>query len=202
MVLQAKAESQDRRRFVILDRDGTLIQERNYLSHPDEVELISETVTGLLELRRMGFGLVVITNQSGVGRGYFKEDRLASIHRRLTDLLAVEGVRLDGIYHCPHKPEDHCRCRKPQPLLAQTAAAEFGFDPRDSFVIGDQACDIDLGRNLEAKTILVRTGYGDRLAAERLIHPDFVANDLRDAARIIGQEMGERDRSTFNATLR
>jgi len=187
--------------FVILDRDGALIQERNYLSHPDQVEMIPGVVEGLRELRRIGCGLIVVTNQSGVGRGYFDEARLASIHRRLCDLLAAEGVSLEGIYYCPHLPEDHCRCRKPQPMLVEKAAGELGFDPRASFVIGDKPCDIDLGRQVGAKTILVRTGYGNRLAAERLMSPDFVANDVRDAARIIGDVMAKKESSELNPTL-
>jgi histidinol-phosphate phosphatase family protein len=165
------------------------------------VELIPGTTAGLLELKRMGFGLVVITNQSGVGRGYFSEGRLASIHRRLTDLLAAAEVSLDGIYYCPHKPDDNCRCRKPQSLLVEKAAAELGFDPRASFVIGDKPCDIDLGRRVGAKTILVRTGYGDRLAAERLMSPDFLANDVQDAARIVGVEMAQSESSALNREL-
>ncbi len=173
------------RPFAILDRDGTLIVERNYLSIPEEVELIPGAVEGLRQLSELGFGLVVITNQSGIGRGYFDEAQLARIHCRLNDLLAREGITLAGIYYCPHIPENHCRCRKPQTKLLEMAAAQLEFDPRQSFVIGDNACDIELGRNAGATTILVQTGYGLQVAAQNLTSPDYVARHVQDAARII-----------------
>ncbi len=186
------------RPFAVLDRDGTLIVERNYLSEPNEVELIPGTIEALRELSRLGFGLVVITNQSGIGRGYFDETQLAGIHDRLTDLLAGEGISLAGIYYCPHLPEDLCRCRKPQPKLLELASAQLEFDPRQSFVIGDQACDIDLGRSAGATTILVQTGYGRQVAAQKLTSPDYVAHDLRDAARIIKGLKASNGRETLN----
>jgi histidinol-phosphate phosphatase family protein len=171
--------------FAVLDRDGTLIVERNYLSKPEEVELIPGTVEGLRDLIKLGFGLVVITNQSGIGRGYFDEAQLARINRRLNNLLAREGIILAGIYYCPHTPENRCRCRKPQTGLLERAATQLEFDPRRSFVIGDKACDIDLGRNAGATTILVQTGYGSRPAIQKLTSPDYVARNVQDAARII-----------------
>lgn len=173
------------RPFVILDRDGTMIVERNYLSQPDEVELIPGTAEGLRELQNNGFGLLVVSNQSGVGRGYFNEASLEIIHQRLISLLSAEGISLDGIYYCPHTPEDDCRCRKPQPQLVRVAAAELEFDPRQSFVIGDKPCDIDLGKNVGATTILVRSGYGQQTLADGTASPDYVADDVSDAARII-----------------
>ena len=100
-------------RFVVLDRDGTINVERHYLSHPDQVELIANAALGLAALNTLGLGLIVVTNQSGVGRGMFDVARLDAIHARLRDLLAAEGVRLDGIYYCPHLPDAGCRCRKP-----------------------------------------------------------------------------------------
>ena len=116
------------RRFVLLDRDGTLIVEKNYLSDPDQVELIPGAAAGLRRLAGCGLGLVVLTNQSGIGRGFFDEAKLAEIHQRLTGLLRTERVELDGIYFCPHHPDQACGCRKPQPELALRAAAELGFD--------------------------------------------------------------------------
>src|SRR3989338_6450244 len=101
------------RRFVVLDRDGTVIIERNYLSNPNDVELIRGAGPALRAMRRMGLGLVVITNQSAIGRGFFDERRLKEIHGKMTRLLKAEGVKLDGLYYCPHTPEDDCRCRKP-----------------------------------------------------------------------------------------
>lgn len=174
-----------RRRFVLLDRDGTIIVERHYLSNPSGVELTPGAARGLRQLREMGLGLAVITNQSAIGRGFFDEARLELIHRRLCKLLAAEGVYLDGIYFCPHTPDDGCSCRKPKTGLVEMAAQELDFDPQDCFVVGDNACDIELGQRVGATTFLVRTGYGAQVTAEGAANPDYVVDDLRDVAQVI-----------------
>jgi len=173
------------RRFVILDRDGTINTERRYLSDPDSVELLPGAVEGLSHLQDIGLRLVVVTNQSAVGRGYFDLARLESIHARLKELLADGGVGLDGIYFCPHKPEDECECRKPSDGLVRKAAMDLGFKPHEGFVIGDKACDIELGQVLGAKTVLVTTGYGAETLAGGQVQPDFVAANLAEAAAVI-----------------
>jgi D-glycero-D-manno-heptose 1,7-bisphosphate phosphatase len=179
-----------RRRFVLLDRDGTLIQERNYLVRVEDVELLPGTGRGLRLLSQAGLGLAVLTNQSGLSRGYFDQAALNAVHARLTQLLASEGVLLDGIYVCPHAPDDDCDCRKPKIVLAQRAAAELDFDPAMSFVIGDKPCDIDLGRRLGATTFLVRTGYGS-LWEREYPQADFIVDDVLAAALIIQERMKE-----------
>lgn len=173
------------RRFVVLDRDGTLIFERNYLSDPCQVKLIPAVTSSLRKLSDLGLGLIVITNQSAVGRGFFNETRLDLIHRRLMELLAEDGVYLDGLYVCLHRPEDNCLCRKPMSGLLELAAKELGFDPQTCFVIGDKACDIELGRRVGATTFLVRTGYGAQVTTEGNVTSDYVVDDLADAAQII-----------------
>ena len=173
------------RHFVVLDRDGTIIVERQYLSDPRQVELIPGAARGLRQLCEMGLGLVVVTNQSAVGRGFFDQARLDLIHQRLCELLNAEGVHLDGIYVCPHRPEDDCPCRKPRPDLLELAAQELDFDPQACFVIGDKACDIELGRRVGATTFLVRTGYGVQVTAETTVNPDYVVDDVGDAAQVI-----------------
>ncbi|TAN58341.1 MAG: HAD family hydrolase [Rhodospirillales bacterium] len=175
------------RRFVLIDRDGTLNVERDYLSDPAGLELIPGAAEGLRLLRQLGFGLAVITNQSGIARGYFTPKDLDSIHARLAELLKYEEITLDGVYICPHGPDDDCDCRKPLPGLALQAAAELGFDPSQAFVIGDKAVDVDLGRAVGAKTILVRTGYGK--GYEGKCQPDHVADDLLAAARWIALQV-------------
>lgn len=174
------------RRFVLLDRDGTLIAERHYLSDPRQVELLANAARGLSQMRTMGLGLVVITNQSGIGRGFFDEARLHRIHQRLNELLEAEGIVLDGLYFCPHLPEDNCSCRKPRTGLIELASKELGFDPKDCFMIGDKACDVELGQRVGATTFLVRTGYGAREIAHGTISPDYVVDDLWEAAQAIG----------------
>jgi D-glycero-D-manno-heptose 1,7-bisphosphate phosphatase len=173
------------RRFVVLDRDGTIIVEREYLSDPRGVELLPGAVAGLRHLRSLGLRLVVVTNQSGVGRGYFDEAQLERINARMLDLLATEGVHLDGLYYCPHMPEDRCTCRKPQPGLLLRAAEDFEFDPPTSFVVGDKVADIELGRRVGATTLLVRTGYGVQVESDRSVSADHVVDDLEAAARVI-----------------
>ncbi len=173
------------KRFVILDRDGTINVERNYLSAPAELELLPGAAAGLRAMQDLGLGLIVLTNQSGIGRGYFSLETVNGIHAALTRILAEAGVALDGVFICPHVPGDGCSCRKPQPGLAEQAARELGFDLTEAFVVGDKACDIELGQNCGAKTILVRTGYGAETETSRESRPDFVADDLLCAADVI-----------------
>jgi D-glycero-D-manno-heptose 1,7-bisphosphate phosphatase len=189
-----------RRRFVLLDRDGTIIAERHYLSDPSQIEFIPGVIEGLRQLSQMGLGLVVITNQSGVGRGFFDETRLAFIHRRLCEVLETEQVRLDGIYYCPHVPEGECSCRKPRPGLVKQAARQLNFDLQDAFVIGDKSCDVELGQRVGATTFLVRTGYGTQVAAEALSNPDYIVDDMREAAHVIAQLLASNHGRTTNAT--
>jgi D-glycero-D-manno-heptose 1,7-bisphosphate phosphatase len=178
-----------RRRFVALDRDGTIIVERQYLSSPGQIELLPGAGAGLRAMRELGLGLLIVTNQSAVGRRYFDMDRLEEIHDRLRELLAAEGVELEGIYVCPHTPEDGCDCRKPLPGLLLQASRELGFDPAHALVIGDKPCDIELGQVVGATTILVRTGYGAEHEAARTVRPDHVANDLVEAAEFVQRRM-------------
>ncbi len=181
------------RRFVVLDRDGTIIVEKHYLSDPDAVELIEGAGAALRRLATLGLGLVVVTNQSAVGRGLFDLRRLAEIHARMESLLAREGVRLAGIYACPHHPEDECACRKPRTALVDRAARDLGFEPRRAFVVGDMASDVDLGRAVGATTLLVRTGHGARETRGGRAGADHVVADLAEAAAVIARVLGVRD---------
>jgi D-glycero-D-manno-heptose 1,7-bisphosphate phosphatase len=173
-----------RRRFAVVDRDGTVIVNRPYLADPEGVELLPGAAAGLRALQVLGLGLVIVTNQSGVARGDIPLAALEGIHRRLREVLAAEGVELDGIYHCPHLPDDGCACRKPGPALVHRAASELGFEPSAVFVIGDDRCDVELGRRLGASCLLVRTGHGAAVAAR--VPPSVeVVEDLRSAAAVI-----------------
>jgi len=173
------------RRFVILDRDGTIIVERHYLSDPDQVELLPNAANGLRRMRDLGLGLVVITNQSAIGRRFFDEARLKQIHARLDELLEAEGITIDALYFCPHLPDDDCTCRKPRTGLIEAAAADLDFDPGDCFVIGDKPCDIELGQRIGATTFLVRTGYGTQEIPDLTIPPDYIVDDLLAASQVI-----------------
>ena len=170
----------------LLDRDGTIIVERNYLADPKGVELLPNAACGLRELRALGFKLVLVTNQSGIGRGYFSVQTVDQIHQVLQDKLRAEDAYLDAVYVCPHIPEAGCSCRKPEPGLALQAAEELGFDPKLAVVIGDKPCDVDLAARIGAVSMLVKTGYGAAYLDSGAVHPDFVAEDLADAARLLG----------------
>lgn len=171
------------RPFVLVDRDGTVNVEKEYLSDPDQLELIPGTADGLRRLQAAGYGIAVVTNQSGIARGYFDLDRLAAIHDRLRGMLAAEGVFVDGIYICPHGPADACDCRKPLPGMVDQAVAEHGFDPARAFMIGDKEVDVEMGLAVGATTILVRTGYGRKYEATTKAH--HVADNLAQAADFI-----------------
>lgn len=186
------------RRFVVLDRDGTIVEERNYLSDPEQLQLLPGAARGLRELRELGLGLIIATNQSAVGRGFFNEARLSEIHRRLLQMLAVEAVTIDAIYFCPHTPERNCLCRKPETGMIELAARELSFDLSESIVIGDKASDVEMGRRVGARTFLVRTGYGADVAAEGRLVVDHVVQDLAEAAAVIGRFMGRRENANHD----
>ncbi len=173
------------RRYVLLDRDGTVNVERHYIADPKLVELFPGTASALRDLRAHGFGLAVITNQAGVARGKITPAQLEQVHARLVQLLADEGVTLDGIYFCPHGPDEGCDCRKPLPGMIHQAARDLHFDPAEAFMVGDKGIDIDAGRNVGATTVLVRTGYGAETERENRTSPHFIADDLPAAARWI-----------------
>ena len=174
------------RRFVLLDRDGTVIANEPTLVEPDEVALIEGAAAGMRHLVSLGLGVVIVTNQSAIGRGLLDEPGLAAVHARLTERLREEGVHVDGIFHCPHHPDDACACRKPKSGMVDRAVAVFGFDPAQCFVVGDSASDIELGRGLGATTILVRTGHGSDTETSG-VPADHVVDDLGAAGVLIGE---------------
>jgi histidinol-phosphate phosphatase family protein len=184
------------RPMAVLDRDGTIIAEKVYLSDPRQVELLPGAAEGLRHLARLGLGLVVVTNQSGVGRGYFDLAAVQRVHQRMADLLAAEGVKLSGIYLCPHLPDDDCDCRKPRPGLVEQAAADLGFEPASAVVIGDKPCDVELGQRVGAVTVLVRTGYGAQHEAGGQVHPDHIVDNLAAAGRLVEQILQVRRGAT------
>ena len=140
---------------VILDRDGTMVIDRGYLADPDGLEFLPTAPEALRWLHDRGYRLVVVTNQSGVGRGLFPIDRVEAMNARLHEMVERAGARLSKIYFCPHAPEANCDCRKPKLGLMEQAAAELNFDPRKSVVVGDKESDIEFGNRAGAKTVLL-----------------------------------------------
>jgi D-glycero-D-manno-heptose 1,7-bisphosphate phosphatase len=173
------------KRFAVLDRDGTIIEERKYLADAAQVKLLPGAAAGMHALSELGVGLVVVTNQSGIARGYFGEDDLKAVNQRMIELLESHSVLIAGVYVCRHLPEDGCECRKPRAGLLMRAASDWGFDVSECFVAGDKACDIELGRNVGATTFLVRTGYGAQLAESGYAEADFIVNDLAEIAETV-----------------
>jgi D-glycero-D-manno-heptose 1,7-bisphosphate phosphatase len=174
------------RRFALVDRDGTINEERHHLATAAEVALIAGSADALVRLRdEIGMGIVVVTNQAEVGRGNLDASELDRIHDRLRSLLAEHGAAVDAIEVCPHAPDDACDCRKPQPGMALRAAARLGFDPSEAVVVGDHLADLGMGRAIGATTILVRTGHGADSEPAAGDLADHVADDLGGAVTII-----------------
>lgn len=179
------------RAAVYLDRDGTVIEERHYLASPDGVVVIPGAGKAIAALNRAHVAVVLVTNQSGVARGYFDEATVHAIHGRICAELAEDGGAFDGIFICPHHEEgvlEHlrrpCDCRKPLPGMILQAQEQLGLNALPSFVVGDKEVDLDLGRAVHCPSILVRTGYGAKLepilkAEGRL--PDAVVEALPEA---------------------
>ncbi len=174
--------SESIRPTVFLDRDGTINREVHHLSDPDQLELLPGAAEGLRELCRAGYRLVVVSNQSPIGRGLFTEERLKEINARLAGMLAREGVQIAGWYWCPHAPWEGCSCRKPAPGLFLRASEEMDVILEGAWVVGDRLGDLIAGRQVGARTILVATGYGESeyTLPER---PAIVDYFVPDAAR-------------------
>ena len=150
---------------LFLDRDGVLIVDRDYLADPAGVELVPGVGPALARAAAAGWTLIGLSNQSGLGRGRFGQAELEAVMARVDAELAAQGVTLDAMYYCPHAPGDGCRCRKPGPGLLEEAAAAFRWDPARSWVVGDKASDVELGRRHGLGGILVATGHGAAEAA-------------------------------------
>lgn len=168
--------------MVVLDRDGTLVIDRGYLSDPGGLEFEPGASAGLRWLYSHGYRLVVISNQSGVGRGLFTLEQLASVNARLNAMVEDSGARLEGIYCCPHAPDAGCACRKPAPGLLLQSASDLGFNPESAVVIGDKESDVEFGRLAGATTIRIAADEPGTPGGTR---PDFMAANLLEAAQII-----------------
>ena len=168
------------RKAAFIDRDGTLIEEVNFLSRLEDLQIFSYTAEAIQILKDDGFLIVVVTNQSGIGRRIFEESAMHQIHAQIqTDL------ELDAFYFCPHLPTDGCRCRKPNTGMIEEASKDFPIDLENSWMIGDKAIDVETGFNARIKTALVLTGYGAKTAKELKKQPDVIAENLLEAVKSI-----------------
>jgi histidinol-phosphate phosphatase family protein len=180
------------RRAVFLDKDGTLVEDVPYNVDPALVRLAPGAAEGLRALAAAGYLLVVVSNQSGVARGYFPEAALAGVEARLRGLLAECGVSLASFSWCPHHPGGSvaayavpCECRKPQPGQILRAARELGLDPRRSWMVGDILDDVEAGRRAGCRTVLIDNGNETEWLRSPVRTPDLTAAGLADAARLI-----------------
>jgi D-glycero-D-manno-heptose 1,7-bisphosphate phosphatase len=184
-------------RAVFLDRDGTIIEEVGYLDRVERVALYPWTIDAIRAFNRAGLAVVLVSNQSGVARGFFTEQVVDDVHAYMASLLAEGGARIDAYYYCPHHPDGKvagyaraCDCRKPGRALIDRAARELDVDPGRSFVVGDRWVDVALARAIGAHGVLVRTGYGASVEPERpgdLTADAIVDNVIAAASWILGR---------------
>lgn len=179
---------------VFLDRDGTINEEVGYLDSMDKLSIFPAAFDAVRIINEAGMKVVVVTNQSGVARGFFDEAFVKDIHERMKKLFLERDAVIDRFYYCPHHPTEGggsyrtvCDCRKPKPGMLLKASAELGIDLSVSYVVGDTTRDIELARRCEATGILVRTGYGKDMAVSE-IKPAYVADDILAAARWIVED--------------
>jgi len=186
---------------VFLDRDGTINEQMGYINHISRFHLLPGVGPAIRLLNDRNIPVVVVTNQSGLARGYFPPELLTDVHDRMQELLAEDGARLDGIYVCPHRPDAElsayrkdCDCRKPKTGLFTKAAAELDIDLAGSYVVGDRWGDVRAALNCGATSILVLTGYGRGelayIGPKQEIQPHWVADDLLSAVQKIVADLG------------
>lgn len=190
--------STDLRPAVFLDRDGTVNEQMGYINHLSRFHLLPEAGRAIKLLNDHGIPVIIVSNQSGLARGYFPVELLDAVHKKMDDLLADQGASVDGLYYCPHHPEakeekfrQACNCRKPKIGMLQQAAQELNLDLASSFMVGDRWSDIKCAQSAGCNPVLVLTGYGrgdyEYIGPSQEIQPSFVADDLLDAVKWILQ---------------
>lgn len=143
-------------KLLFLDRDGTIIVDKNYMHDPNEIEFLNGAIDALQSFISDGFKLYVITNQSGIGRGFFQEEDMHAVHQKMNELLAKEQIKIEDYLFCPHAPEDNCDCRKPSPKLINEVLNKYqNVDLLNSYMIGDKVSDVEAGENAGIKGILL-----------------------------------------------
>lgn len=177
---------------VFFDRDGTLNYDPGYIGDPDSVILYPGTAQAIAELRDHNYKIVVISNQSGIARGYFTEREVEAVNLKINSLLKAENAGIDAFYYCPFHPdfnsEEECKCRKPSPQLVFKAAEEMDIDLSRSYFAGDALSDIECGKRAGIRTILVKNGRSEEQISSLLVEgkaPDFIAENLQETAKYI-----------------
>jgi len=180
------------KKAVFLDRDGTVIEDVGYMESPNQIKFITGSIEAIKSLNEAGYKVVVVTNQAGVARGIVTEDMLQTIDKTLHKWILNGGAYLDGIYYCPHHPEygvypykQVCECRKPAPGMIKKAEKDLKIDLSQSFMVGDKATDVELGKRIGIKSVLVLTGKGSRDKERLTVKPDHIAENLSKATNWI-----------------
>lgn len=195
-------------RAVFLDKDGTLIKDVPYNVNTEMIELLPEVVGGLKLLQKLGFYLFIISNQSGIARGYFSKEDLHRSFEYLQGLLFDEGIKLEGIYYCPHHKEGtvtqyaiSCQCRKPLPGLLFQISKKCSIDLKESWMIGDILNDIEAGHLAGCRSILVDNGNETEWNLSSIREPDYTVKTPKEAALIIMNNMSRKDQDTYEQLL-
>jgi D-glycero-D-manno-heptose 1,7-bisphosphate phosphatase len=181
------------KKIIILDRDGTVNEDSpDYIKSPDEWHPIPGALEAIAKLNKAGYKVFLTTNQSGIGRGFFDKEMLEKIHEKMIRLLKDVGGHLDGIYVCPHHPDDHCQCRKPNIGMILAIAKEHHFDVKDTLHIGDALRDMEAAKNVGAEAILVLTGKGEKTLKDNpeLKDQATICNDLASAVQCVLKKKG------------
>jgi histidinol-phosphate phosphatase family protein len=181
------------RKAIFLDRDGTINEDTGYIGSPDKLSLIYGSMDAVKKINEAGIMVVVISNQSGVGRGYFTIEAVEAVNNKLSEMLGNGGAKIDAFYYCPHHPDEECGCRKPKTGLVERAAKELDIDLPSSYVVGDKVSDIEMAYKSGAKAVLVLTGYGAEHKGLLKRSPDFVAKNLSEAVDWIIKDVNTVD---------
>ena len=188
---------------VFLDRDGTINEQMGYINHISRFHILPGAAEAIARLNRLEVPVVVVSNQSGLARGYFPEELLVAVHEKMIRLLADKGAHIDGLYWCPHHPDakverfkkKNCGCRKPGTGLLEQAAGELNLDLKSSFMVGDRWSDLKCGKQAGAQSILVLTGYGrgdlQYIGPDQELQPAYVAEDLPAAVDWISKQLNK-----------
>lgn len=169
---------------IFLDRDGVIIVEKNFLKDPEEIEFYPGAIEALKAIGDE-YIKIVISNQSGVARGYFTSADVEKINTHISSILKMSGISIDAWYFCPHGPDDNCQCRKPRPGMIMKAEEKFNINIPNSWIIGDKSTDIEAGKAAGINTILVKTGYGGSEPGASDIASDYLASDIGEAIKYI-----------------
>ena len=189
------------RRAVFLDRDGTIARDVHYCRRVEDFEVLPGVPQAIRLLNERGFKVVVITNQSGIARGYFTEETLSLIHQKMKEELQKHGTSVDAIYYCPHHPDDNCKCRKPKPGLLLQAAEDMGISLRLSYMVGDDSKDTEAGKAAGCRTVWLTADPGRAVVRPHPQLPNHIAGNLYDAVQWVMQDMESTPVDSMQPTI-